>query len=85
MYYDLIKADYVKDFKIKLVFEDGTAGIVDLEKIIEKGGVFSELKDQKKFKLFFIHKELKVLTWDNEIDVAPETLYKLAIGEKVSA
>lgn len=47
MYYDLIKADYVKDFKIKLVFEDGTSGIVDLEKIIEKGGVFTELKDQK--------------------------------------
>lgn len=85
MYYDLIKADYINDFKIKLVFEDGTAGIVDLEKIIEKGGVFTELKDQKKFKLFFIHKELKVLTWDNESDIAPETLYKLAVGEKVSA
>ena len=85
MYYDLIKADYVKDFKINLVFEDGKAGIVDLEKIIKKGGVFTELKDQKKFKLFFIHKELKVLTWDNEIDIAPETLYKLSVGEKVSA
>jgi len=47
--------------------------------------VFTELKDQKKFKLFFIHKELKVLTWDNEIDIAPETLYKLAVGEKISA
>jgi len=85
MYYDLIKADYVKDFKINLVFEDGKAGIVDLEKIIKKGGIFTELKDQKKFKLFFIHKELKVLTWDNEIDIAPETLYKLSVGEKVSA
>lgn len=85
MYYDLIKADYVKDFRIKLVFEDGKAGIVDLEKIIKKGGVFTELKDQKKFKMFFIHKELKVLTWDNEIDIAPETLYKLTVGEKVSA
>ncbi len=85
MYYDLIEADYVKDFKIKLVFEDGTAGLVDLEKITEKGGVFTELKDQNKFKLFFIHKELKVLTWDNEIDIAPETLYKLTVGKKVSA
>jgi len=84
MYYDLIKTDYVKDYKIKLVFEDGTSGIVDLEKIIKKGGVFTELKDQNKFKLFFIHKELKVLTWDEEIDIAPETLYKLAVGEKVS-
>jgi len=85
MYYDLIKTDYVKDYKIKLVFEDGTSGIVDLKKIIEKGGVFTELNDQNKFKLFFIHEELKVLTWNNDIDIAPETLYKLAVGEKVSA
>ncbi len=85
MYYDLIKADYVKDYKIKVVFEDGTSGMADLEKIIRKGGVFTELKNQNKFKLFFIHKELKVLTWDNEIDIAPETLYELAVGEKISA
>jgi len=85
MYYDLIKADYVKDYKIKVVFEDGTSGMADLEKIIGKGGVFTELKNQNQFKLFFIHKELKVLTWDNEIDIAPETLYKLAVGEGVSA
>lgn len=85
MYYDLTKADYVKDYKIKVVFEDGTSGMVDLEKIIRKGGIFTELKDQNKFKQFFIHEELKVLTWNNDIDIAPETVYKLAIGEKASA
>ncbi len=85
MYYNLIKANYIEEYKIKLFFKDGTSGIADLKNIIFKGGIFEELKDQNKFKQFTIHEDLKVLTWQNEIDIAPETLYSLAVGEKVSA
>jgi len=85
MHYDLVKAKYVKDFQIRVQFADGSKGNTDLKNIINKGGVFSELQNPEKFKEFFIHKELKVLTWPNEIDIAPETLYALAIQEKVSA
>lgn len=84
MYYDIIKAKYIKDFQIKLEFADGSSGTANLKNIIQKGGIFSELKDLKKFKQFFIHEELKVLTWANDIDIAPETLYAIAIGEKIS-
>ena len=84
MYYDLVKAKYMRDYKIEFFFEDGTSGVADLENIILKGGVFTELKDLNKFRKYIIHKELKVLTWQNEIDIAPETLYSLAVGEKVS-
>jgi hypothetical protein len=85
MYYDLVKAKYVKDFQISVEFSDGSKGIADLKKIIDKGGVFAELKTLENFKNFFIHPELKVLTWQNEIDIAPETLYALAIEENISA
>lgn len=85
MYYDLVEAKYVKDFQINVEFADGSKGIADLKRIISKGGVFSELQNPEKFKEFFIHKELNVLTWANEIDIAPETLYALAIEEKISA
>jgi hypothetical protein len=85
MYYDLVKAKYVKDFQISVEFADGSMGIADLKSIINKGGVFSELQNPEKFKEFFIHQELNVLTWANEIDIAPETLYALASQEKVSA
>ena len=84
MYYDVVEAKYENNFRIKLLFADGSEGIADLKSIISKGGVFLELQDLNKFKEFFIHDELKVLTWANEIDIAPETLYTLAIGEKVS-
>lgn len=85
MYYDIVNAKYINDFKISLEFADGSKGIADLKKIIDKGGVFTELKNAENFKKFFIQQELKVLSWENEIDIAPETLYALAIQEKVSA
>jgi len=84
MYYDVIKAEYVSGYKISLEFADGSKGIADLKNILNKGGVFTELKNVENFKKFFIHKELKVLSWQNEIDIAPETLYSLALQEKVS-
>ncbi|MCJ7546960.1 MAG: DUF2442 domain-containing protein [Deltaproteobacteria bacterium] len=45
-----------------------------------RGGVFSRFKDINFFRNFKINQELGVLTWQDEIDVAPETLYEEATG-----
>jgi hypothetical protein len=34
-------------------------------------------------KKLFIHKELKVPIWENDVDIAPETIYALAVDERV--
>jgi hypothetical protein len=34
---------------LKLVFQDGYAGVVDLRPLLSKGGVFSELQDPERF------------------------------------
>lgn len=44
------------------------------------GGVFDRFKDLNFFKNFKINKELGVITWEDEADVSPETLYSLATG-----
>ena len=33
------------------------------------------------FRKFSVNEELGVLTWENEVDIAPETLYAEATGE----
>ncbi len=78
MLHDLIKAEYINGYKINLTFDDGKDGIVDFSQFIEKGGVFKKLKNQAIFKNFEINKELGVITWDGEIDIAPEILYSKA-------
>ncbi len=78
MIHDVIKAEYRDGYQIYLLFDDGKDGIVDFSKFIAKGGVFKKLEDLNLFKNFKINEELGVLSWNDEIDIAPETLYNEA-------
>ena len=81
MNYDVIKAEYREEYRLKLSFSDGTSGYVDFFQFIEKGGVFDVLKDIEQFKLFYVDPNWNTITWENgELDIAPETLYHEAIG-----
>jgi Protein of unknown function (DUF2442) len=80
MYKDVISADYKDGYKIEVTFEDGAKEIVDFSKYLSKGGVFEKFKDIEFFKCFKINEDLGVLTWADEIDIAPETLYAEATG-----
>jgi hypothetical protein len=83
MYIDIISAKYKDGYKIELTFENGRSGIIDFAKYIEKGGVFSKLTDLEYFKRFQVNQELGILTWSDEIDVAPEVLYSECTGESL--
>jgi len=78
MSYDVVSAVYNGGYKIDLTFDDGKNGVVDFAKYLERGGVFKKFKDIEFFKNFTVNEELGVITWNNEIDVVPETLYSEA-------
>ncbi|HMW38815.1 MAG: DUF2442 domain-containing protein [Saprospiraceae bacterium] len=69
------KAEYIKRYKIKILFNGMTEGIVDLENLL-KGPVFEPLKEESFFKQFSINSW--TLEWPNGADFAPEYLYQLA-------
>ena len=82
MNYDIIKADYVDGYKLRLCFADGRSGVVDCLPFIEKGGVFEVLRDEEKFRRFSLDPDWNTVTWeDGQVDIAPETLYHEATGE----
>lgn len=80
MVIDVVSATYKGKYKIEITFEDGKKGIVDFSKYLDKGGVFSRFRDINFFKSFKVNSELGVLSWGDEVDVAPETLYSEATG-----
>ena len=80
MYYEAIKAKYIKDYKLEITFENGKKGIIDFKEYKNKGGVFSRFLDIEYFKQFYINEEVGVLCWPEGLDIAPETLYNLATG-----
>lgn len=82
MYFNIINAEYVGNYKIKLIFENNKTGIVDLEDYIQHGEIFEPIREMDNFRLFRI--DYGTLTWENgTIDIAPETLYTKTTGEPV--
>ncbi|MGZ3604974.1 MAG: DUF2442 domain-containing protein [Thermodesulfobacteriota bacterium] len=75
MIHDIVSASYKGGYRIEVTFDDGKRGVVDFSKYLDEGSVFDHFKDIGFFKNFKINEELGVLTWQDEIDVAPETLY----------
>ena len=80
MYHDVVKIKCLKNYRLEVTFDDGKYGILDCKPFIEKGGVFSILQNSDVFNQAKIHKELGIITWKNEIDIAPETVYNLVTG-----
>ncbi|MEA1973316.1 MAG: DUF2442 domain-containing protein [Candidatus Cloacimonadota bacterium] len=69
------KAEYVKDFLIKLSFNNNKSGVLNFKKIIfnDSRVIFNPLKNKEYFKNFSI--KYDTLVWDNELDFAPEYLF----------
>ncbi|GJQ24930.1 MAG: DUF2442 domain-containing protein [Planctomycetia bacterium] len=75
----VIDAEYIKDYIIKVRFDDGSLKMVNLESYTKRGGIFSKFSDKEFFKKFFI--DLNTLCWPNGADIAPERLFE--IGEEI--
>ncbi|MEI8207411.1 MAG: DUF2442 domain-containing protein [Kiritimatiellales bacterium] len=80
MYHDAVDVICEDGFVLRVTFDDGKTGRIDCRPLIAKGGQFKKLSDPMVFQRAKVDPELGVVTWDNEIDIAPETAYSLATG-----
>ena len=67
----------IGDYQLRLLFDDGTAGDVDLSSMVWKG-VFAPLRDPEYFAKVKVDTEATTVVWPNGADLAPETLYEEA-------
>jgi len=80
MLHDVVSASYKGGYRIEITFDNGERGVVDFASYLRRGGVFKKFRDVNFFREFRVNPELGTLSWTDEIDVAPETLYALATG-----
>jgi hypothetical protein len=80
MLHDVIEATYQGDYRVELQFDDGARGVVDFSRYVDRGGVFERFKDVEFFRSFRIDAEAGTISWGDEIEIAPETLYAEATG-----
>jgi hypothetical protein len=72
---DVTAVEILGEYRLRLAFSDGTAGVIDLAWLQERGGVFAPLRDPDYFRLVTRDPEAGTIVWPNGADIAPETLY----------
>jgi hypothetical protein len=67
----------VGDYRLRLLFDDGTVGDVDFTSR-QWTGVFEPLRDPAYFAQVRVDPEAATIAWPNGLDMAPEPLYEEA-------
>ena len=75
MFLHVIDAEYDEKYILKVKFNNGAEGIVDLEEDLY-GEVFEPLKDVEQFRKFTLTG--RTIEWPNGADFAPEYLLEIA-------
>lgn len=77
-------AKYIDGYKIRVRFNNGEEGVVDLAETLW-GPVFEPLKDTAKFQRFEVSKVFHTIIWENGADLAPEYIYEKMVEQARAA
>jgi hypothetical protein len=72
---NVTRVEAVSDYRLRLRFDDGTHGIVDLESRLW-GPMFESLRDPDVFARVRVDTDAGTIVWPNGADLSPEMLYR---------
>jgi hypothetical protein len=76
MFLEVSNAEYLDNYRIKLVFNNGETKTVDLQNELN-GSVYMPLRQLDYFKSFRV--QYNTVEWSNGADYAPEYLYSIGV------
>ena len=80
MFIHVTDVKYLKDYQLKLTFNNGVEGGVDLQSELY-GEIFEPLRDTKLFQQVYLTS--RTIEWPNGADFAPEFLLDLVQSEPI--
>jgi hypothetical protein len=84
MFYDIIRVEALPEYHLRLTFDDGSEGELDLRSQISFTGVFEPLRDEREFRKVRVNPEIGTIQWPNNVDLDPVVLYAAITGKSVS-
>jgi hypothetical protein len=74
----ITSVEIVHGYRIRLDFDDGRRGEVDLAPFLGRGGFEAMTRDRALFEGVRVDPELGTIVWANGADMDPDVLYELA-------
>lgn len=74
---DVVEATPLEGYRLKLRFEDGVEGVVDIARCVSFTGVFAALQERSSFQAVRVNPELGTVCWPCGADLDPDVLYGL--------
>ena len=72
---DVVSVKHVGEMRLRIRFDDGVEGEVDLARVMKFPGILARLRDPKFFAKVFVHPEFGTVSWPGEIDLDTLVLY----------
>jgi hypothetical protein len=69
---------YEGEYRLRLIFNDGTDRLVDLKEELD-GPVFEPLRELAFFRQVVVNNDTGTIEWPNGADYAPEFLHKIGV------
>ena len=78
--HDVLRVEVLGAHRLRLGFDDGAEGDVDIASLVPFEGVFAPLRESGFFARVRVDAELGTICWPNGADIDPEVLYSAATG-----
>ena len=78
---DIVRVQPLDGYRLRLWFEDGVEGEVDVAQCVPFTGVFAPLRDRQEFTAVRVNPELGSICWPSGADLDPDVLYSVVSGE----
>ena len=80
---DVTRVKTLDSYRLRVWFEDGVNGVVDLKDVVQFTGIFAPLKDPSYFAQVRVNADTGTVCWPNDADLDPDVLYALVTGEPI--
>lgn len=84
MLQDIIQVKALKGYRLRLRFEDGVEGEVDVSELVTFTGIFARLRDLAYFRQVQVNPDLGTVCWPNDADLDPDVLYAIITGQPLT-
>lgn len=83
MLVDIVDVKVLEVHRLRIRFQDGVEGEIDLDRLVRWEGVFEPLRDPARFAEVRVNPELGTICWPNGADLDPDVLYSAVTGQPI--